>query len=1015
MSLFAKKSSEDDDPAARAYEAISNQLQQWGEPLDDDDNDVAMEEEEDVTFRLVSRSSFESPLPTTDSVMTTPSAIRTPYASKTPLSILRSNYKGSSPLMSPASLNLASQTGVETPGNNVSMMNDDNQEAMMNEDHDAYFYDDYRTYHDATSKWLLQQQHDWMVNSCENKSENSIWNLISALMQTMNHLHLPINSAHDVQQYMQRLISIENEDFLTAWYDKLDSYEEQNETEAAEEKQKDDITPPSSLVRRQLILDWLEMTEQDFDPSNLRQNNHANNSVMWADSVQYLNRYPASSASDKIQMIDPDAKGDLYGQDEVSDQRLLQSCWKYLRSGQWARAMDACRDANQFWRCVAYNGVASHYDTDSKQFKKEAYVLSKRNAWESSNSMAKSNRPSVQYESAIFAVWANHTQSVLQNPIIFKTGDQSNTSKFLTMLWIHYRAMSERCMEELHHHYYYSTTQKRENFYAQQKQIDQLLHEQLQATENISRWREIDIITKVSSQIKGENDVEATYLGAISAILQGSVESWVACNIEILSKQSDHTHDSHLKIVRFVVHVLLYLRLHVDNVRTLIDSKESSFLSTYIEKHLIGKSNLWSYVTLYSILLPAEECWGVLLQFWKEVNDPEIQNMLVQQAKEYLPRLHNGEDAQHVLLVQAVVREILDLKSNEITTTNDAFSDSPWFTVLPPSSPEKEDLSPVEIKMDQSIDQIDIRKMQSFSWFDFLSTSEDGDIPEDDGDRWVCTNILLRQFLLDSCTLTAELMENIDNDWIRNFMEKDEKLYAARVFVDRYLPSKDTTECDDDTSWEFDAITSYVQSQVDFISWHHALLEYDPVVSKKKFTNSRNSLQNEIAAKMERKTYCDDKRSVAKNVITAAIKASESLSKVLTYNGGWLFADEGIIIEDGKKEQWQALRNKCLPHTVYLLTYVFKQTAKWMQIFLKDIELSFGKEAKSISTQIDVSSTDDSLMKPISWLRMSLDVATIIASSEHSILDCIPPEVLDLIVTDMANTGAEILTCSQDE
>lgn len=157
-------------------------------------------------------------------------------------------------------------------------------------------------------------------------------------------------------------------------------------------KKQDIAALPMVIMRRQVILDWLESCHektlggQDWIVSGNNGSGSGANKIMWKDTLDKFigdqHSFMTSSVgvgmkikNDRVQEYHPDAPlmvvskhrragkvndAPLYGNDNKREMDLLEKCLLLLKAGKVNRIYELCHEVGQPWRAATWDGDAPH-------------------------------------------------------------------------------------------------------------------------------------------------------------------------------------------------------------------------------------------------------------------------------------------------------------------------------------------------------------------------------------------------------------------------------------------------------------------------------------------------------------------------------------------------------------------------------------------------------------------------------------------------------------------------------
>ena len=398
-------------------------------------------------------------------------------------------------------------------------------------------------------------------------------------------------------------------------------------------------SPVSPLIiqRRKQVLEWIERCHAEAlaDLELPRKQ-----TVMWPDSLDRLQQ--GAHDPTKVVTLDPDAtmlvqdsSSPFYGKDGGNEEKLMKACLAFILAGRLDQAMALCERQGQPWRCASWGG-GQPYDIElvpdsesqqvvSVQVGNPRRALWKRTCW----ALARSNRVFTQ-ESAIYSLLANDVQTCLKNPSL-RTWEDG--------MYACWSALLGRLEDDLLH---------RHNIPA--KMISQE-EEQLQATAWIATWNEASILDQLASSPFEDMRPTDVLRGAMASFLVGKD---AVLNFVLQEGRGGQPQDLHL--LRFFVHLLLYLdSLSVGTTAISlpgIDDIKNRFVLEYL--HQLGlRPELWNLLALYASLLPT----GIMMEEYPpilcNVEDDDERDSMCTQMRGLLP------DGMDLVVLRRVVRLLL--------------------------------------------------------------------------------------------------------------------------------------------------------------------------------------------------------------------------------------------------------------------------------------------------------------------------------------------------------------------
>jgi nuclear pore complex protein Nup107 len=390
---------------------------------------------------------------------------------------------------------------------------------------------------------------------------------------------------------------------------------------------------PLILQRRKQILKWLEKCHVDYVGQVEFPRKQTS---MWPESLEHVPSDP-----NKLQSMDPDAPllvsdSSLYGKDEENQDKLYKACLAYLRSGNMDRAMDLCQKQRQTWLAASLGGgqpfdieLVPDPDTQrvvSVQVGNPRRALWKRTCW----ALGRSPKVSSE-ESAIYSLLSNDVETSLKNPTLRSWEDG---------MYACWSAMLGRLEDDLLHRHNLPLRN-----YPQEE-------EQLQATAAVAFMNEASILNQLASSPYEDMRPSDVLRGAMASFIVGkdAVISFVLQEASIGQSQHD------LHILRFMAHLLLYLdSLSVGTTPVElpgVDIVKNRFVLEYLQQ-LGLRPELWHMMALYASLLPTDLIIAEYPSLLCNVQDDEERGSMCKQMSELLA---SGMD---LVVLRRVVRLLL--------------------------------------------------------------------------------------------------------------------------------------------------------------------------------------------------------------------------------------------------------------------------------------------------------------------------------------------------------------------
>jgi len=842
---------------------------------------------------------------------------------------------------------------------------------------------------------------------------------------------------------------------------------------------------PMVVKRRQVILEWIQSCHGRSVSSHDLAVENKENSVMWKDTVDKFNRDQHSFmggknvVNHKINEFHPDAPllasggnaGDgnaLYGKDNDREIVLLQKCLLLIKAGRVAEMFELCHAAGQPWRAAAWDGDTPHGYVNvgiEGQDGEEAGVdnviasvgnpqraLWKRNMWEISQSLhgmiqqngqdgisqsSTLSSGSVVHEAAISAILADNCKTASKNPLL--------NQNWMDSVWVFYHGLHSRFNELVYNVHNNARRSIANGVHSSQNQgfgvstvkservakypvegaeFRTEEEEQLNCTSEMSRIEEGSFIARLGTN----NDTEmcSDWERGISAFLTSgeSIESYLENTINSLiqvasqSEQAKMSPEDYEPLLRFMLHVVLFFDSFCDgndssatNFHSIsIAPNRNNLILAYLQM-MMEQKPLWGFTGLYASLLPDGSLIESCTDFWSTcVYDGKDRRVMLKNACEYF------DEGMDLVILRNVVRSSF----LSVDGFHDPLNVASWLGRETSNERFNEAL-------EVTISHDDVRKMHSIRWLTFDH--------EHYADALVCANMLIRSLLLELPSSIREPTDDQFDDWTEN-----RKLYTAKVLQARFLPDDITQVAMESTSNdehqldrvyvsacidEHEALLQFLDAHNAYESWKDFIVEAPsniPYTLGDRYV--QNSVERDVAIKMETMKYVKKKKEVSLGLIKFAQIARESLVHVLEFDGGWLYAEEADGMNDAedecsdRKREMLSVRSKCLPATISLVFRICRTTALWMDEFRRDVEDVFLDKAPEIMARITGKDIfeEDGLLNPFeatTWHREALLLANIVASRESKISECLSNEDLDAFMNCMAETNICLLMAQE--
>jgi hypothetical protein len=268
------------------------------------------------------------------------------------------------------------------------------------------------------------------------------------------------------------------------------------------------------------------------------------------------------------------------------------------------------------------------------------------------------------------------------------------------------------------------------------------------------------------------------------------------------------------------------------------------------------------------------------------------------------------------------------------------------------------------------------------------------------GDALICANMVLRGFFLD---------------------EQDEKMEAAMIFVQDYLP-EDLLERAGQTQADMDTMApaEYIRKVDNATTEHLAFLEYldayrtfnkwKDVMSTTSSTTSTHNLldmthlnptETSIAQQRLVKDFVRKKRESCQTVLEAAEQARSVLKTVLAHPGGWLSMEEEAKDKEERTRQTEIseIRSRYLVLAVQWYHLVCEETASWMSKSLDESALV------GLSRKETLEMFGEDTLSPSYWYQHALDLAVLVADDSHGIVKAFKSLDLQDFLAKLAETA----------
>eukprot|EP00978_Attheya_sp_CCMP212_P020521 scaffold58872_cov51-Attheya_sp.AAC.2 len=883
-------------------------------------------------------------------------------------------------------------------------------------------------------------------SSAVSQTEGNMWTLLATLrslgLPFMLYDDSPSHQAQERERLRQRVASMARQSIHKS---PADVWEE--------------VLAWPELQRRERLLEWAQDCCARQLSSVIIPSKKGDTTTMWPATLRQFKHHGTdnnSRSDNKVSSMDPDAplllclqssrqgkmqsSSPLYGTDDENDAQLLDACLKLILAGRLDQALELCREAGQPWRAASFGGGIPHGtakgdDGVAVAVGNPSRSLWKRRSWQLArvlrDTAASSHDAScsAHVESAIYALLSDDLETALAAPPL-RTWEKS--------LVAHFSASMGRFQDDVWHAHNNARRGTRKRFPFQGTQHVTAEVDQLKCTSQLSVLHEQDMVDALARSpydaVAGPASriLEQTMASVVTGTAALSQFLWNAC-----SDLSAHNETEH----RFLLHLVLCLdsmapdfmattlleQQHTTGVEseaetgtntkpydTTTDWMKNALLLHHLERFLIPRADLWHTVALYASLLPTATTLQVCTDFWVSVQDNRMRQMVLRGARRHFTP---GLDS---IVLRRVVRTIFAAEPISTTRTK----------LVVPQKSRRAGWLPQDL-----LTKSEMRMMKAVDWLCYH--------PEHAGDALICTNMLVRKFMLAT-------EEHTNHQPVG-----PSKQHALRIFLENYLPDETISnarnlivqdeegegdnvpqeKCGDvsihqvqDADVEYTALSAYLQAMAAYDTWKDALQKSSatsgPKKSKSAVTTTMSSLHTEeaeISSAMDRRNFLQHKHEVARIVIQEAETARQALMDVLTYPGGWL-ADsvdeeeysntkmEGC--NEGEREdrskELASLRSIYLPQVVFLLHSVLDQTAGWM--------VSFLKHAATFDKSLVADLVTDEPLNPAVWYRMAMTIADTVASEKNfRLYEELQTDNVTRLMTLLAETAVKLLRCTHYE
>jgi len=726
--------------------------------------------------------------------------------------------------------------------------------------------------------------------------------------------------------------------------------------------------PPLALKRKFQLMSWIQCC-LDQEESNFKSS---------------LSRSVISAAPSRTHPDDPSIPS-LVSETGASNVKLLmRACLNEIMEG---KIVDACELAKAHGftvkSCLWVGGEADGYKTivDDRAQKVDKIAVGNPHRWLWKRRMSEAGRRLLQdkqqafgsvsatteEEAAIYSVLANDVTTALANPCLRNSWTKS-LCVLLTGVWCRVED------EVLYRHNCNRRRSCRPAFPGCQYEKEE--NECLSETSQLAGMREAQIASTLQSNVflqKKQHDEGShrfPYRTAMMAFIIGRSAILDFCAEEVTKLVSDIKQssingqdDQDWKALRFVTHLLCFLESFQTSSTSIIiadiTNQKNLVLFEYV-KYLESRPDLWHFLTLYVSLLPDSTILEYLPSVLCKVLDTSERKLMMEQIRNLMLRLE-------LPLLRRVVRLALSTEG-------------------------------LGYVGNESLDAV---KCNSLEW---LLQYE-----EHFGDALICTNILLRDFLLNE----DEDKMDVAMDLINHILPED--------FVDRAVQTlpedmeQDHVSRVNDAHSEYLAYKKYLNAYGSFQIWKEVLKGTPTLVDRSEFvdTSTLNAIEGGIADQAVRRTWLKEKKQCFEKCLTAAISARGALHKVLTHPGGWLCTDddEGISSHPGDDEEltrraeMNKIRSRHLVLAVNLYHLVCSETASWISQSLDDTG-SVGLSRDDLLSYLNGDASNTEMF----WYEQCDELLPLVASDTFGIFRAFSPLDLKDLLSKIGETAvAELM------
>jgi len=724
-----------------------------------------------------------------------------------------------------------------------------------------------------------------------------------------------------------------------------------------------------------------------------------------------------------------DVSSFLAPDDEADDARLMRACLMLFQSGRVEEATRLVDDCGQPWRAASWTGgeplsADGSGNPARTSWKRRCREVSRRmsriaNADASSagdDDDAGTTRgllSSLAYEAAILSLLSDDVDGALRNPA-FRTWEDGVHAVLRSELGIieddvlrsHNGARVEAC-ERGGGHFPYPGTEFGDG--GEDGDMPRGNDGNLGAA---LRKLEASPIERIREEAGDpfRNGMTSFLVG------QGALKEYIE---ECAALSLEAENEDEACFLRFITHLILYVdtvlpefcaRLALpsgpDAATDGIYSLRELLILKYVA-YLSSRRDLWPHVALYTSLLSSDNVLDTYSSFLIRVHGDRERRMALKRARDLFPV---GLDA---CILRNVVRGMVLRDERNFARE-----------VGEPGAPA-------------GIAPADARRMRSVRWLCYH--------PEHGPDALVCANMLLRRFLLSQAGEDADA--------------SDRDLHAPKVFVEEILPKDLIAVAVDqcrregeegavpgpispslvqNLEAEFLSMRSYLEAHTKYVQFLDAIAKTSPCHKSSRLVDgSRPRHEVEIADKMERNAFRQKKMGLCKIIVEFASRASDALTAVVTFAGGWLvdvnsnLTDEEIDSEEAiaRSEELEAIRSTFVPRAVLMLEEVLDKTAMWLEQIAYDTLAQFEGASKDMLLTLygsfdetyrsnDDSTTDllvTSRAAPGYWHKKALSLASVVANDANGLHETFDSREMEGFLKLMAEHAYKLNRCTNSQ